>query len=173
MSNPMKTAVDLDAVARQLRLHLAGPGMNRGLYDEAYDAIEQLRRELEIRDTSVAETSRSLAACISQRDALSKENDFLRAVTGNSDKACVYCGLGADEQGKCASGFPGCARTDDQQLCRELGVAMERDALAARVKVLEEALKTVREIAGNAIPYGYDYCAAMDVIDAALPGVTE
>ena len=64
---------------------------------------------------------------------LRRENDYLRALCGNSDKACVYCGLGAEEQGRCAHGFPGCARGDDQMLCREVGAAMERDALRALV----------------------------------------
>ena len=50
-------------------------------------------------------------------ERLKKENDFLRAYVGNSDKACVYCGLGADEQGQCERGFPGCSRADDQLLC--------------------------------------------------------
>lgn len=69
-------------------------------------------------------------------EALRKENDFLRAHIGNNAKACVYCGLGADEQAKCVSGFPGCARADDQMLCREAGVGIERDALAKQVRVM-------------------------------------
>ena len=39
--------------------------------------------------------------------------------------------------GKCERGFPGCARADDQMLCREVGVAIERDALLARVEAAE------------------------------------
>lgn len=70
-------------------------------------------------------------------ERLTKENDWLRAYTAQSAKACVYCGLGADEMGKCERGFPGCARADDQMLCREVGVAMERDALLARVAAAE------------------------------------
>lgn len=89
---------------------------------------------------SVTECSHGpeLAALRGRVAELSKENDFLRAVVGNSDKACVYCGLGADEQGKCASGFPGCSRGDDQMLCREVGVALERDELRAEVERLAE-----------------------------------
>src|SRR5882724_7704930 len=64
-----------------------------------------------------------------ERDRLQRENDFLRALVGNSDKACVYCGLGAESQGQCVLGFPGCSRGDDQMLCREVGVAIERDEL--------------------------------------------
>ena len=68
---------------------------------------------------------------------LTAENDWLRAYTGQSAKACIYCGLGADEQGECNRGFPGCARADDQMLCREVEVAMERDELLARVEAAE------------------------------------
>lgn len=62
-------------------------------------------------------------AILDKYEAVKKENDFLRAVVGNSDKACVYCGLGAENQGQCVSGFPGCARGDDQSLCRNFGDA--------------------------------------------------
>lgn len=74
---------------------------------------------------------------------LERENDWLRAYTSQSAKACVYCGLGADEQGQCERGFPGCARADDQLLCCEVGAAMERDELKARVTVLETELQAL------------------------------
>jgi hypothetical protein len=77
--------------------------------------------------------------------ALTKENDFLRAYTGNSAKACVYCGLGAEEQFRCKSGFPGCARADDQMLCREIGSAMERDQYAAELAGYQRALKCAND----------------------------
>lgn len=72
---------------------------------------------------------------------LTAENDWLRAYTAQSAKDCVYCGLGADEQGECNRGFPGCARADDQMLCREVEVAMERDELLARVEAAEAQLR--------------------------------
>lgn len=81
----------------------------------------------------------------SDHEALQRENDFLRAQTGNSAKSCVYCGLGADEQAKCERGFPGCARADDQMLCREVGVALERDELRARVATLTANLDSMVE----------------------------
>jgi hypothetical protein len=62
---------------------------------------------------------------------LKKENDFLRALTANSDLNCVYCGLGADVQGQCVRGFPGCARADDQMLCRNFGDAAALHDLTA------------------------------------------
>lgn len=71
---------------------------------------------------------------------LTKENDWLRAYTAQSAKDCVYCGLGADEQGKCERGFPGCARGDDQMLCREVDVALERDELRAEVVSLRKQI---------------------------------
>jgi hypothetical protein len=78
--------------------------------------------------------------------ALTKENDFLRAYTGNSDKACVYCGLGAEEQGQCVLGFPGCSRGDDQMLCREVGVGLERDDLR---KLVAKGLAVVEDFMPN------------------------
>jgi hypothetical protein len=83
---------------------------------------------------------RELTALSADNEALRKENDFLRAHSGTSAKACVYCGLGADEQGKCASGFPGCDRADDQQLCRNAFVAMERDDLLEANEELQHAI---------------------------------
>jgi hypothetical protein len=73
-------------------------------------------------------------------ERVKRENDFLRALVGNSDKACVYCGLGADEQAKCVMGFPGCARGDDQMLCRNFGDAaalhdMQKEADLARMEL--------------------------------------
>jgi hypothetical protein len=47
---------------------------------------------------------------------LQKENDTLRGLLGSSSKPCVYCNLPAAEQIKCAHGFPGCMRADDQML---------------------------------------------------------
>lgn len=49
-----------------------------------------------------------------------KENDFMRLRLAESDKACVYCDLPKAEMGRCASGFPGCARADDLFHCDEL-----------------------------------------------------
>lgn len=54
----------------------------------------------------------------SQLESLQKENDTLRGLLGNSSKPCPYCGLAAEDQIKCALGFPGCSRADDQMLGR-------------------------------------------------------
>jgi hypothetical protein len=80
-----------------------------------------------------------LSVAADQIARLMRENDFLRAVTGNSAKECVYCGLGAENQGQCQLGFPGCSRADDQMLCREAAVAYERDCLRAELRKIIEA----------------------------------
>ena len=99
--------------------------------------VEQERdeREAECEHTSEhrALAERRIVELEAEVARLTAENDWLRAYTGQSAKACIYCGLGADEQGKCNRGFPGCARADDQMLCREVEVAMERDELRAEV----------------------------------------
>lgn len=101
---------------------------------EAADEIERLRAEVgHWREAN--RTSLTAGDVLKDEVArLTAENDWLRAYTAQSAKACVYCGLGADEQGECNRGFPGCARADDQMLCREVEVAMERDELRARVE---------------------------------------
>lgn len=100
---------------------------------EAADEIERLRAEVgHWREAN--RTSLTAGDVLKDEVArLTAENDWLRAYTAQSAKACVYCGLGADEQGECNRGFPGCARADDQMLCREVEVAMERDELRAEV----------------------------------------
>ena len=70
---------------------------------------------------------------------LVEENNRLRAILGNSKLDCVYCKLPAVKQNECASGFPGCARADDQMLCPHVG-----DDLMARQE-LEEAKLMLRE----------------------------
>lgn len=70
---------------------------------------------------------------------LTRENDFLRAVIGNSAKECMYCGLGAEDQARCQSGFPGCDRADDQMLCRNAAVGYERDCLRAELRKIIDA----------------------------------
>lgn len=49
-------------------------------------------------------------------ETLQRENDLLRKKLADSAEPCIYCGLPANEQAKCAHGFPGCARADDQLL---------------------------------------------------------
>lgn len=48
------------------------------------------------------------------RAEVSTENDRLRELLASSDADCAYCNLPWAEWSKCASGWPGCARSDDQ-----------------------------------------------------------
>lgn len=50
---------------------------------------------------------------IAENQKLIEENDKLRGLLAKSDKDCAYCGLKSEDIGRCASGFPGCARMDD------------------------------------------------------------
>ena len=93
-----------------------------------------------------------IAELEAERGETRKENEWLRAYTGQSAKACVYCGLGADEQAQCERGFPGCARGDDQMLCPEVGVAIERDeARAALAETRRELLAARKVIASSRV----------------------
>jgi len=78
-----------------------------------------------------------------------RENDYLRAIVGNSDKACIYCGLGADEQAKCERGFPGCARGDDQMLCRNFGDAAALHDVEAMLSAANEKVKRLEELVNS------------------------
>lgn len=95
----------------------------------------------------------SIAATESKIARLRRENDFLRALTSNSDKACVYCGLGSEEQHRCASGFPGCARADDQQLCRCIFEGMRADEYEQRWNNTQALRSRLKELTmSNVIP---------------------
>ncbi len=132
--------------------------------DERKEVIARLRAQRHHADdwrTDLAE----LAADLLERDGARiteleaergetrKENEWLRAYTGQSAKACVYCGLGADEQAQCERGFPGCARGDDQMLCPEVGVAIERDearaALAEAIQARDNTAAAILMIASE------------------------
>lgn len=47
---------------------------------------------------------------------LTEENNKLRGILAWSAAPCIYCNLPLGDQSKCASGFPGCARVDDQMV---------------------------------------------------------
>ena len=80
-------------------------------------------------------------------ERVAKENDTLRGLLGNSAKPCPYCGLAAEDQAKCASGFPGCARADDQMLSKHFAdvyraerAEAERDALKRHAEAMAVAI---------------------------------
>ena len=145
--------------------------INRTEYERHTTALERdhLRAELAMANDAAAkgEVGRALGTALEEAstalEEANRENDWLRAYTGQSAKACVYCGLGADEQGQCERGFPGCARADDQMLCREVGVALERDALRAEnealrkdAETLQRVEKRIEELWDTVAPVSYD-----------------
>ena len=75
---------------------------------------------------------------------LKKENDTLRGLLGNSAKPCPYCGLAAEDQAKCASGFPGCARADDQQLSSHFADAYRAERAEAALADAEWKYERLR-----------------------------
>jgi hypothetical protein len=72
---------------------------------------------------------------------LRAEIDRLRAALAKSKSDCAYCGLPAEEWAECRSGFPGCARADDANLCPELGTAMAASAEASELRAEIERLR--------------------------------
>lgn len=72
------------------------------------------------------------------------ENATLRGLLGNSAKPCPYCGLAAEDQAKCARGFPGCARADDQMLSKHFADAYRADCAEAERDALKEDAERYR-----------------------------
>lgn len=89
--------------------------------------------------------SSAIATERARADALAKENDTLRGMLGNSAKPCTYCGLAADDQGKCQYGFPGCMRADDQMLSKHFADGYFAEQEKKRADALEAALCEIRE----------------------------
>jgi hypothetical protein len=92
----------------------------------------------------------ALRVLFRQREQALKENNVLRGLLGNSSKPCTYCGLAAEDQAKCAAGFPGCSRADDQSLSEYFAAGWhlkqaeaERDKARAMVSVAREALDNI------------------------------
>lgn len=81
----------------------------------------------------VSETLRKIENLKSDNAQLRQENDQFRAMLGNSAKPCIYCGLSAKDQIKCESGFPGCARADDQMLCPHFAAEMKAEQRIAEL----------------------------------------
>lgn len=99
----------------------AHPASSTGAYIAAlHNAYPALRQRLNDAESRLAEAR--------------KENDFMRLRLAESDKDCVYCDLPKAEMGRCASGFPGCARSDDLFHCAEL---TRRDAKQRREGAIE------------------------------------
>lgn len=79
----------------------------------------------------------ALTQSVAERDEtikkLTTENTNLRAALAFSKEPCVYCTLPAEEQSKCAHGFPGCARADDQMGCPHFAGGLAHDSLSEAV----------------------------------------
>src|SRR3990167_4417848 len=113
------------------------------------DRIEEARKALRCLyiavDKSIADDigQRVEAAFVSlsaELTGLRKENDTLRGLLGNSAKDCQYCGLPAAEQGRCKLGFPGCSRSDDQQLGKYFAAGYALDAASETIERLKREL---------------------------------
>ena len=74
---------------------------------------------------------------------MQKENNTLRGLLGNSAKPCPYCGLAAEDQGKCALGFPGCPRADDQQLSKHFADGYRADETEKENAALQAKIDTL------------------------------
>lgn len=75
---------------------------------------------------------------------LRKENDTLRALLGNSAKPCVYCGLPAEDQAKCPSGFPGCSRADDQMLSQHFAAGYAAEQSEKELRLIKALLREIK-----------------------------
>lgn len=101
------TAPDLEMGFQQAIFRVLREGEWQ-LHSNAWTIMEAFARDLAKAGLVVA-TARRVAE-------MEGENNTLRGLVANSALDCVYCGLPAAEQNRCASGFPGCARADDQAL---------------------------------------------------------
>lgn len=111
------------------------------------------------------------------------ENTRIRAALAVSKDPCIYCQLPAADIGKCAAGFPGCARADDISGCPEFGAAMQLHDVEAKLATLRadkerldwleamspEANIYVRKVIGQREEtlYGWRTSRLRELIDAA------
>lgn len=112
----------------------------------------------------ICELERELADALEENARLMAENDTLRGLLGNSALPCPYCGLAAEDQSKCARGFPGCARADDQMLSKHFadGYRAER-AEAELTKLRQHAEAMFNWITGDG-----EYCAIKECEACAI-----
>ena len=101
--------------------------------DEVCDELDALTADRDNLAHSLGYAEATIKVLTAERDAARKENDTLRGIIANADILCMYCGLSKSEQGKCASGFPGCARADDMMSAPDFG----NDALLAELAQVE------------------------------------
>ncbi len=99
-------ASDYDALAAQLET------MRASCAQAARDAV-QFQDERNALSAQCQDVRAQRDTAQAERDRLSKENDHMRGLLSHGSDPCIYCGLRASEMGRCARGFPGCARGDD------------------------------------------------------------
>lgn len=126
------------------------------------ELIERLDRIVEESRGVIFQTVEAMQAVRAERDsmranlsAVESENTKLRAALAHSKEPCVYCQLPADEQAKCESGFPGCARADDQMGCPHLYSTYETSQAVSYVEDILKGLTvplTERRFDGEASP---------------------
>lgn len=80
------------------------------------------------------------ADALEENARLRADNDTLRGLLGNSALPCPYCGLAAEDQSKCARGFPGCARADDQMLSKHFADGYRAERAEAELAKLRQKL---------------------------------
>lgn len=95
---------------------------------------------------TLVEQFKRMAKDAKRADALQAENDTLRGLLGNSAKPCTYCGLAAEDQGKCQYGFPGCMRADDQMLSKHFADGYWAEQAQKRADALEAALRELVDL---------------------------
>ena len=112
--------------------------------EQLRELVEEVRRGEPIGITRAVEIVQGYADALEEIGRLKKENDTLRGLLGNSAKPCPYCGLAAEDQAKCASGFPGCARADDQQLSSHFADAYRAERAEAALAESERKCERLK-----------------------------
>lgn len=116
-------AVDLlEKVAIESAAARKRAGVATGIY---WQSNERRAYERAFTEEAVLALLSRLRAADQRAAELAKENNHMRASLATYGGPCIYCNLPKEEWGKCAAGFPGCARADDANLCPEFGAMME------------------------------------------------
>lgn len=145
----MNTIEKRDSSIKQLQLELDDMGsVNRmlsGILDRTANALHGGPKENglwsfhDLPELAIELRNRATGA-EQEQHRHRKENDILRGLVAKGQGDCVYCGLKAEDMGKCAFGFPGCARMDDIMAAQETEKDRKIDNL--RLSLLTLKIKT-------------------------------
>lgn len=116
-------------------------------------------KEQAVDTLALANRLRSWAAAEKLYQQVEAENNVLRGLLGNSAKPCPYCGLAAEDQAKCAKGFPGCDRADDQQLSKHFADGYRADQAEAEIERLRKLCAIGLAMAETAAEYATEALA--------------